>query len=417
MKALATICTLGELWMLSSENLESLLDTHKNNKWWKSAFHNFNNMLLSTLSGHFSILYNADADGFIASYFIYKYLYSFANKDHLQIHTKAVWNFDYDFKWLPRYLSNKNYGTIICLDIPIIQEQNLLMKLSAHYNFVVYDHHMIKYTHIRRSSGILYLNSHQIANNTINYPTCSFAALFASNFMPISLNEYIFLSLGLLSDRSLSNFPKLLEYLLINTIQIKDANKSWDSPLGKAASQLNSIFRAWPGKTPINAQKYLMKVLQSSSFLIAFNDFCFKYKTDAANKKVSKDVDTALGKIEHNFIQMSSPPSSVLINIIEVDSFSVGIVASILAERMIFPIVAIGFKYHDKIQFELRTYNNAIDLTKVLNHQKRYFIPITSGGHCLAAGALIYKKDYNKFCCTINRSYEDIYCNGRRRCP
>ena len=164
--------------------------------------------------------------------------------------------------------------------------------------------------------------------------------------------------------------------------------------INRITSRLNALFRARPGDTPVDAQRELYLLMRSCAAEIAFARFCLQYKLDEAQQMVTDEVQPAL-----EFLRAVEPSKEgLLCHVLDFRTFSVGIVASVLAVQDHAPVVALGFKAGDRVQFELRTSrNNNIDLTGLLKEQRRSFTPISSGGHPKAAGALVRIADVNKF--------------------
>jgi single-stranded DNA-specific DHH superfamily exonuclease len=102
----------------------------------------------------------------------------------------------------------------------------------------------------------------------------------------------------------------------------------------------------------------------------------------------------------------SETKDGILIAIPNVKTFNVGILATVLAKRSVAPVVAIGFEAGDRVQFELRiSPDSGIDLTAILRKQRAEFAPLTSGGHPMAAGALIWKKDTQRFANSLRNAF------------
>jgi len=119
-------------------------------------------------------------------------------------------------------------------------------------------------------------------------------------------------------------------------------------------------------------------------------------------KKVDKDAITNIENIKKI---INSSKSKLICKVLNVSTFSVEIIATRLAIEFASFIFCIGFKYKDKIQFELRTNNNNnYNLIILLKLQRKFFKPITSGGHPKAAGALINVRGKSKFCESLSKS-------------
>lgn len=380
--------------------LEILLGNLMKANWWPLASQRFKNILRLKNGDRVLILYNADADGFVASYFVYKTLRLINNGTTFKVLTRAIWNYEYDFEWLPHYLSRRSADVIICLDIPIIQEKKIIRKIATTHRIAIYDHHILPDLGIANIKNLLYLNSRILDVKVENHPTSAFTAAIASQLGAIVEPEYLVLAMGLIGDRALKRYPELFEYLQIDYPELLENNNEWKSQLASFTSRLNALFRAYPGKTPPKVQASLAQMIASRNPFIALERFSQRFKLEEAQALVNKEVAFVLNKLTttENF----DKDNIILCLVPGMRTFSVGIVATILAEQRFSSIVALGFVSKDRVQFELRVAEeNDIDLTKILQAQHKLFKPLTSGGHPKAAGALVRRSDVDIFCHTL----------------
>jgi hypothetical protein len=255
---------------------------------------------------------------------------------------------------------------------------------------------------------LVYANSRLLDSQRQNHPTSAFAAASVSNLISISPPEYLVLAMGLIGDRSLERYPDFLAWLHHEFGHIFGENLSWESPLGKLTSRLNALFRATPGRTPARVHSVLEDLLLSTNNVQrSFSEFIRRYRLEECEQKISRDVQFALENLQEQSRRSLHDNGGVLCGVCDMQTFSVGIVATILAERKIAPVVSLGFPHKDRVQFELRTHPDTdLDLTAILAKQRSIFRPITSGGHPKAAGALVFSKDTEEFCHTLRLSVE-----------
>jgi hypothetical protein len=374
-------------------NMSEIFSRLTGSNWWGRVADQF----LSVIGRHkqtgICLLYNADADGFTASYFILAVIDSLTRPQPAQVRTRAVWNYEYDFCWLADLEWLNNEDLIICVDIPVIQEPDVLRELSKAHDVLIYDHH-IPPDGISEIPGVIYANSRLLNRINVDYPACWFAAALAFGAGAVSKADIPVLACGLCGDNCLNTNTQLTEFLKHNFATLLDDRLTPKPLLNIFTSRLNALFRVNPGLTPEDAQHRLYLLMRTLSPEVAFAQFCSQYNLDKAQQLVTNEVQPAL-----DFLRAIEPSNEGLFcHVLDFRTFSVGIVASVLAAQEHAPIVALGFRAGDKVHFDLRTSRlNNIDLTILLKEQRRYFTPVTSGGHPKAAGALVHTTDVDKF--------------------
>jgi len=85
--------------------------------WWDAVADKFLSVLRQHRRDRICLLYNADADGFTASYFVLGIIDSLTRPQPANVQTRAVWNYEYDFSWLPDFVADNNPAVIISVDI------------------------------------------------------------------------------------------------------------------------------------------------------------------------------------------------------------------------------------------------------------------------------------------------------------
>ena len=368
--------------------------------WWDDVADKFLSVLRQHKHERICLLYNADADGFTASYFVLGIIDSLTRPQPANVQTRAVWNYEYDFSWLPDFVADNNPAVIISVDIPIIQEPDILQKISKACEILIYDHH-IPPERLDPIPHVFYANSHLLEAKDVDYPASFFAAALAFSADAAARVDIPVLACGLCCDNCLFTNKQMTKFLWQWFPALMDAPADSRPPLKRLTSRLNALFRANPGHTPADAQTDLYMLLRSFPAEDAFIQFCRHHNLDNAQWLVTQEVQPALERLR------AVEPSSdgLLCEVLDFKTFSVGIVASVLAAQNHAPVIALGFHVADMVHFDLRTNrDNSIDLTKLLKIQRCFFTPISSGGHPKAAGALIHTKDVQKFQTSLQKA-------------
>ncbi len=387
-------------------NLKINFGTITNSQWWKEMSCTFHEQIKQYKNSGILILYNADADGFVSTHFLCRIYNKIARKQS-RLFFKAVWNYEFKFEWLEEYLFDKSISLVICLDLPIIQEPEVLHSLTlSGKKFLIYDHHIVpqKYLPIE---GVSYFNSRLLDNEKSNHPTSIISALLADHVVNLTYNEYLIAAIGLLGDQSLHLYPEYYSLLQEKSRDLFNSDNLWKSRFGKITSLINAFFRANPSKNPKDIHWVLLNLIQKEDdFINIIDSLNSKYGFEIAQKMVNDEVNYYINKLSNSYTEQINKEFICLV--LPMRTFSVGIIATILAKRNIAPMVAIGFNADNTIQFEIRRADSEKrSIIDILNIQKKYFTPLTAGGHPMAAGALVKKGDENKFCISFTKAMRE----------
>jgi hypothetical protein len=347
------------------------------------------------------LLYGADADGFAASYFAHNALEAGAPGSPLP-RTLAVWNFDYDFVWLPELVERVRPSMVLCFDVPIIRETEVLEAVATSVPVVIYDHHVVSKESSVSLSRVTFANSRLLGGNRCNYPASAFAAALAAELSPgVARNsELAVLAIGLIGDRAERRNPALFARLREEYPRLSVAQ------LMRFTRELDALFRARVHRNPRGAEIELSALLKDQDPSVALRTFAQNHDLEAALAKVQTEIDVAL----RTFAVAGG--QRLICETLEVETFCVGPIASQLAAREAADVVALGFPVDDRVAFELRTRNGGPDLTRVLEVQGRVFSPLSAGGHPNAAGAMVLARDVPEFERTLA---EALTIHGRER--
>ena len=361
--------------------------------WWEETSDRFIEALRAFASKRIRVLYHADADGFCSSVFVHKVLRHLnPNLDRCQIQSRAVWNFEYDFQWVSDWIARERGEAVIGLDLPLAENQEMLDKICRDHKAAIYDHHVIAPRSVPNRPGSLYLNWQMFEPDGVNHPACAFAAGVMERLGGLSESDEILLGAGLLGDRALDNYPDLLRKVCSIAGEFPERGPSPSFWKGR----INARFRACPGETPLQAEQSLIQYLDHYAPWKAFELFSDEYQLEESSEAVTEEVGRIVGMLERS--PWKRVDSCVYWRLVNLETFSGGIIASIFAERKVAPIVAIGTTWEGRVQVELRTAPNAnINLGELLQSQKDRFSPLASGGHPEAAGALLKRGQEKHF--------------------
>lgn len=335
------------------------------------------------------LLYGADADGFSASYFLHQALAETIGEHRLN--TRAIWNFDYDFEWLPDLVAREDPALVVCFDIPIVRETQVVRAVAARTPIAIYDHHVVPSDTPTDLPGMVFVNSRVLGGPTCNYPASAFGAAFASQMLGgLPPADLVVLATGLIGDRAEGRNPRVFERLYAEFPTL-DRNGDGGRLLFKFTHQLDSFFRAHAHDTPLGAERTLAKMIKDGGPVQALADFGKRYRLADAVQQVQYEVDRSVH-------ELAAQGHGVLLSaVLPVETFSVGAIASKLVAQNAADVVALGFRVDHRVAFELRTGNDGPDLTKVLAIQREQFVPLSAGGHPNAAGALVSSEAADEF--------------------
>jgi len=159
------------------------------------------------------VLYNADVDGFAASFFVYRYLLASNKIQTNQFQSRPVWNYEYDFQWIPQFVEQTKPDLVVCVDIPIIQEPNVLNAVQKKCRIVIYDHHVVPPNAEIPPDKTLFLNSRTLSGSNEDHPASAFSAAAANQIGSLSIRDLPILATGLRGDWALKKYPEFAEQL------------------------------------------------------------------------------------------------------------------------------------------------------------------------------------------------------------
>jgi len=318
------------------------------------------------------LFYHGDPDGLVAAFFfnlvLAKYSISFKN------HWIGSWQFD--FKKVRNLVKKENPNFLIFLDLAI--DFKLIEELSSKRKIFIFDHHEVEFPYQGRN--VCYLNpiflnlKRELSPSYFSY--LLFKKLKGSNL------EWI-LSIGLLGERIANQYPEILE----------KAQKTVSKAFLKKMTELMMVNFINPFYKQI-----------SLNFLKKASQDLFKALESKEIKKLKEIRKAYLKEIEGNLklaVKRANKEGNILfykVRPICKKFFIAGPIASRLANLNPLDISFIYLEFDKKIDIELRRgKENKINLAKILSELKKRVPVISAGGHPMAAGALLFKKDFDKF--------------------
>lgn len=383
--------------------LSSIFSVFQNSDWWEKAADDFLN-LFNNDNKRILLLYHADADGFCASYFLFRLIEFEKNAKTLPIVPRPVWNQEFDFAWLTRICNRLKPAAVVCVDLPLIHAERVLQKVAADRPVAIYDHHVIDHD-LPEIENVHYVNSRHIDSKKRDLPASYFAASLALRADKLKNRDIPLLACGLSGDKSLGRNHPVATYLSEEYSEMFADAGQMDSFVRRFTSRINVLFKSDPLKNPEKAQRELVELLDEHTVEDAFSWFSIRYNLSEAETRVSKEVEFLKGLLHKNKPRRNEP----FCQVVACETFCAGILASVLAAERFAPVVAVGYHAGKKIQFELRTHEKSkIDLTALLRKQREEYQPISSGGHPAAAGALIAASDFQLFRESLNKAFKSL---------
>ena len=374
--------------------------------WWQTAFERYDSALSRPATQRPLILYNADMDGFAASYFVFKSLQ--ASSGGRAIQSRPVWNFEYDFRWLPNQLTSLNPDLLVCVDLPIIQEPAMLREAANKCPVIIYDHHVVPSNLPPPPGNVTFLNPRVLGLPSDNHPASAFTGAAAMTQNAIIRSELLLLAAGLKGDWALDKYPAVMEAMKQFAPSFAQSPLESHSPLARFTARINALFRARPGAQLPLLQSRLATLIATQPVERAIAIFADDFELERAAADTQREVNLYLDILTQD--ARSPSENGVFFAVPEVQTFSTGLIATLLAKRNVAPVVGIGFQAGDRVQFELRIApQTRIDLTQVLQAQRAEFQALTSGGHPMASGALILKSDCRRFADTFRKALTRLY--------
>lgn len=375
-----------------------------NAPWWPDAAAAFDRALRRAGPGsRVLVLYGADVDGFSASYFVHRIIAKEAAEAGWQVTRRAIWNADYDFLWLPSYAEHVGADLILCFDIPVMRETEIVRACAGKHAVAIYDHHVIAAEKIAAVPEVTYVNSRVLDPEGANHPSSAFAAALAVHrLQSIASAELLVLAAGLIGDRADRRHAELFDLLSRDFSNVLHPPQN-DAPLAKFSRALDAMFLARYGETPEAAEVDLAELLEGCEAGSALDAFSARYRLSEAEDAIRTDVSRVLAELG------TRPANGLLCEMVEMETISVGKVASALARKEIADVVTVGMVVGDRAQFELRTPDaNGTDLTELLDEQRRHLEPLSSGGHPNAAGALVEAGEAERFMHTLAEAWNQL---------
>lgn len=305
------------------------------------------------------IFFDSDVDGLMSAIITFNTLKSlkkkvlFKNLERDEI-TKTL-----------KGLKNKK-SLYIFLDFSL-SEEILKEVRDKNLKIIWIDHHKIT---TFSTKGIIYINP-LLANQKVYIPTSAVCYLIFDR-INIKTENLLFASIGIVADKGENDCKEIIE-------KAKRIFKIDDNKLQEYAKKINSLFVLRK-----NISKYFKKLLN------------IKYLESEELNKLFKRVENEIEKEIKNFEKKHVKIKKFLVYKITSKMKIRGTLASILSENFEDNIIVILEDSKDKVYISFRAGKKInIDLLETLKKIKTDFISF--GGHKKACGAIISKKNINKF--------------------
>ena len=277
--------------------------------WWQAAFDRYDSVLSQPVTKRPVILYNADMDGFAASYFAFKSLQ--ARFGNLAIQSRPVWNFEYDFRWLPDYLLLLKTDLLVCVDLPVIQEPAMLQEAAKRCPVIIYDHHVVPSNLPPPPGSVTFLNPRVLGVPSDDHPATAFTGAAALTQNVIIPSELLLLAAGLKGDRALDKYPALMEAMKQFAPSFAQSPLESRSPLARFAARINDLFRARPSEQLPQLQYRLATLLATQPVDCAIASFAEEFELEKAATDTQREVNRYLGD-RRIFPVAKAPPQSLV---------------------------------------------------------------------------------------------------------
>lgn len=342
-----------------------------------------------------AILAGADPDGLVAAHFVRSaFKKNFASG---AIHHKSFATFDYTFTDAPSFVAKTGATATVSVDIPLIQEGEIVQRLNKLGQLLICDHH-VPPPKIATKPNFDYLNPRLGDVPNIRLPSSLYAfQVFCSTF-EATTELALPLAAGLLGDGALHQFPAFLTFLQELLDERIAPNKLLETSIGRLTKGLLAWFQCNPGNTP----EFWLDGLTSKAALDQFisNNRLDNY-TERVAVCVAQEVEEALLNPDRN------TSGRLYTHRLRTRNFVSNLVANEIARRFPDRVVLVMYPYNRLVQAEIRVGRQIrSDITEVLNLQRHQYKPLSSGGHPTAAGAIFLHDDERSFVTTFGAALE-----------
>ena len=314
------------------------------------------------------IIYHGDGDGCCSAHFIRR----FTRTD-----PKLYWvpTTDFDFKKTEEFLSYYTPGLTIFLDMPVFNNQEMLLKLMKSSPVFIYDHHRMDTAPLFGDHhNLLYINP-VIHQGGKAFPTALFSFELLEN------NEII--------DKEILYMALFTESWLDRVAIFNDLHRDYKDTLKRVAKRIHSSFLIQDMNTTHYAMN-LLKKIQDNSVMDYLHSREYTILENIYNL-IQNEKRWLMKKLIEDITKIKKP--SFIIKRIESKIRLCGIIASELRWRYPGLIIGIWQKWKDRYYCELRRGKySRIDLALLVSQIKKRIPLITGGGHPEAA-AFTAKKD------------------------
>jgi nanoRNase/pAp phosphatase (c-di-AMP/oligoRNAs hydrolase) len=370
-----------------------------NTPYWDQLIQEASEHLSSLPGGDVAILAGADPDGYVAANFVKFAVAALFPEKKVSLKTFAT--FEYLFEDAPEFVEKSQASSVVCVDVPIIQEESVLKEISARASMMICDHHMVP-ANAPSIPNVKYLNPRLGKTAPIRLPSSLFLYELLAETSRVSPGDCIPLASGLLGDGALHQFPDL-----IRTVEeLLDQRPINEDLLGSRVGFLTRGILAWFQYYPRRSPDFWLDDFHQTN-RVDWDDLVERFARSNDLKRIIETLEEAIRREVDGALKAASADdaSPILVHRLSSLHFVSNIVANQIARHVSKKIVLVQFSFGDQMQTEIRlTRDLKANIVDIFNEQRTNFKPLSAGGHPTAAGAIVKREDNERFLMTFREA-------------
>ncbi len=347
-------------------------------------------------------------DGLIGALYVIAMLKTKIKKT--MIETYQIGTEEYDFIKLKRWFKRSIFSKCVFLDVSIENNPDTLSEIQMIINgkIFVYDHHILTAKAVDNSSIIVANPTPQKLNqDEVPIPTFLFALYLAieGRFL---FPDWLLLT-AIFAEGVDSFFPEQIEELFYSVFGQKVSKQNQRKEFRKTKlAKISPLIRA--GFSDRYEGQNILKLFSIEKFAHGFSelieDLTKRYLSLSTkiSEIITESVDHLIEDIRNNY-------ANDKVILIPIDSYPsvVGPIASILRQYYPDKVFLSYLHNENNVMFEIRVSNNSpIDLVSILTNLSDKVTFYNFGGHSMAAGGLLKKRDLNSFLSLFVAEFKEV---------